>query len=134
MKRTIRKSFFNCAVNRSAREFLQFQITANGPTATFAFASQDDSNGNHETYFQASGFAGHPKTNYDRQWPLPGDRVIAPTAICALTFGFLGATKYTLLVELRDANNTVVSTIKDIDYERDDQTDVFSELFQITVL
>lgn len=133
MKRTVRKSFFNVAVNRSAGEYLQFRITAKGPTPTFAFSSQEDSRGNHETYFQASDFPGHPKTTYERHWPQANDTILSPTAVYALALGFLGATDYTVLVDLRDATNAVLNTVKDIDYQREDQGDAFAELFQITV-
>lgn len=127
MQRTARKSFFNVTVDQSKGEFLQFRIDAKGATPTFTFLSR------HGTFFAASTFPGHPQSTYRRRFPLAADVVGAATAIYSLTFGFLGATAYTLLVERRDATGAVLKTIKDIDYVRDHQTDVFSELFRITV-
>jgi hypothetical protein len=127
MRRTSRKSFFNATVNRSAGEFLRFRIQASGATPTFTFLSR------HDVFFQASTFPGHPKASYQRKFPLANDQIGAATAIYSLTFGFLGATAYTLVVELCDASNAVLKVVKDIDYQRDAQTDVFSELFKITV-
>ena len=127
MKRTTRVSFFNVTVAQTNGELLRFRIDAKGAVPTFTFLSR------HDVFFKASDFPGHPKSTYQRKFPLAKDEIGAKTAIYSLTFGFLGATAYTLLVELRDANNTLLKTIKDIDYEREDQTDVFSELFKITV-
>jgi hypothetical protein len=127
MQRTARKSFFNVTVDQSKGEFLQFRIDASGATPTFTFLSR------HGTFFAASTFPGHPQSIYRRKFPLDKDTIGAATAIYSLTFGFLGATAYTLGVELRDASNALLKTIKDIDYRRDAQTDVFSELFKITV-
>lgn len=59
--------------------------------------------------------------------------VPSPRAVYDLAFGLLGAINCALLVELRDASDAVLKTIKDIDYQREDQNDTFNELFRITV-
>ena len=127
MKRISRTSFLNVTVDQSSGEYLRFRIAAKGPTPTFTFLSR------HGVFFSASDFSGHPKSTYQRKFPSATDNLGAKTANYALTFGFLGATEYTLMVELLDAGNALIKTVKDIDYQRDDQTDVFSELFTITV-
>jgi hypothetical protein len=127
MKRTARVSFLNVFVDRSSGEYLRFRIEAKGATPTFTFLSR------HGVFFSASDFSGHPKSTYQRKFPQASENLVAKKAAYSLTFGFLGATSYTLVVELRDANDAVIKTIKDIDYVRDNQTDVFSELFSITV-
>jgi hypothetical protein len=127
MKRTARTSFLNVTVDQTNGEFLRFRIDAKGAIPTFTFLSR------HGVFFNASDFSGHPKSSYQRRFPLATDQLGAKKAVYSLTFGFLGAPAYTLLVELRDASNALVKTVKDIDYDREDQTDVFSELFKIAV-
>jgi hypothetical protein len=127
MRRNARISFLRVTIGQSAGEYLRFRIDARGATPTFNFLSR------HGLFFSASDFSGHPKATYVRKFPLASDQLGAKTAIYSLTFGFLGATAYTLLAEVRNASNQLVRVIKDIEYQRDDQTDLFPELFEITV-
>lgn len=128
VQRVIRKSFFNVSIDRDSGQDLHFSITATGAVPTFLFASRD------EEYFRASDFTGHPKTKYSRKWPHSATVIPTKTGIYSLTFGFLGATAYTLLATLRGPGGTTLKTIKDIDYERESQEDMFAELFRITML
>lgn len=119
-------NFFNVSLKRSAGQYLQFEITASGAVPTFVYQAP-----NGDLIFQSSQFPGHPKESYVRKWPRSGDEDPPQSGVHILNFGFLGAVKYGLLVTQRDANATVLKVIKDCDYERENQTDMFAELFRI---
>jgi hypothetical protein len=127
VKVTERTNVFRVHLKASAGQILKFEVTASGAIPTFVYQAP-----NGELVFKSSQVPGHPKTLYERPWPRAADD--PPTnGVYLLNFGFAGAISYTLVVTQRDAGGTILRTIKNVDYEREDQHDMYAEPFRLVV-
>jgi hypothetical protein len=126
---TIRESSTAAVVNMSgSRELIVCTITVSGGMPAFVFAR------NNVAVHSADQFPGHPKKRY--QWILSAEDGSLPIgdAAYALNVSFLGALKYTYLMEHCDEFGARLKLLKDIDYESADPHDsrVESILIQAT--
>jgi hypothetical protein len=113
-------------VSTSTGEFLHFSLTAGGPVPIFSFASSVKG-----TLWEASDFAGHPKTLYE--W----DHLLNPSDIqqleeLSLRIAFFSNADYTYKVQVMDRNRSQVRTALEISY-KGDPTDSYPESFTVII-
>lgn len=124
-KRTARTDIDTVLVHLAAHECLYYKVTAKGAEAVFTFACA------HRLLKAANQFPGHPMETYEWKWfknPGEGD---ASQDIYGMQFSFLSAIKYTLRIEHRDAKDTLIQLLQDIDYESQDPTDWYQEALEV---
>jgi len=115
-------------VHMKEGQHLHYFITAEGSTPVFSLSCR------HKTHFSADDL-GPPQKNYEFIWPItsadeePGD----DGESYAFSMAFAAALKYTLRVELHDANHNQMEpgVIVDADYESDDPLVSCNEAFVI---
>lgn len=110
------------------REHLHYVIEAGGGTPIFNLSCK------HRTHWSEATF-GPPAARYERIWPLaPGDvddQNDDEDDIYVVSFSFLHALNYRLLVERHDANHQVLQVVKDIRYASDNPSDRYREFFTV---
>jgi hypothetical protein len=110
------------------REHLHYFITARGGTPIFNLSCRHTTHWTQETF-------GPPAMNYDRIWPLTPDEVDDQADpvddVYVVSFSFLHATEYTLVVQRHNSTHGVLETIKRITYTSSDPSDTFSEFFTV---
>jgi len=121
-------------VDSTAGEYLFYRLTVSGANPRFTFTC--DSN-----KFSHGDFPGDPKSVYEWSWnraaPLaPG----APNAVTGapndthVTFlDFITATKYSLFIEQRRADDTRVKVLRDVDYASQDSNDTFGDMLDVLI-
>lgn len=124
-KLTIREFDGAVKVRVSQGEYLFFRLTVQGTMPIFTFACQ------HKARISEHEFPDHPKKVYEWVWSKNGDESDLKNDVYAITMSFIAATKYTLLVEHRNADDTLIDLLKDIDYESTNPTDNFTETLRI---
>jgi hypothetical protein len=111
------------------KEHLHYFITANGGTPIFTLSCR------HREILWSQDTFGPPAMNYQRVWPFTpsevDDRTDPVDDVYVMSFSFLHANKYTLVVERHDAQHKVLETIKRVSYTSDDPSDKFSEFFTV---
>jgi hypothetical protein len=124
-KRTIRTHDGAVLVQVSAGEYLAYKLTVEGAVPLFTFACK------HISRKSQSDFPGHPKAIYEWTWSQNSNESDAPDDMYAVAMMFISAVKYTLLVEHRRQDNTVIKKLQDIDYESKEHADSFTELLRV---
>lgn len=124
-KRTVRDFVGAVKVRVSNGEYLFFRLTVQGNVPIFTFACQDKPRlSEHE-------FPGHPKKVYEWAWSKNGSESDRESDVYGVTMSFFTAIKYTLVVEHRESDDSVIDTLKDIDYESTFHADNFTETLRV---
>lgn len=124
---TIRSNRDSAIVRVSDGEYLNFKLTAQGgiPIFTFACAHRPllsaTPTGPQQQVYEWAWCRNNPEDSDNR-----ADRLVVSMA-------FTAAVKYTLVVEHRRRDDSLVKKLKDIDYESQDPLDDFTEGFDVTV-
>jgi hypothetical protein len=126
---TIRTNNETAEVRVSAGEFLAYKLTVEGAAAIFTFICA------RATQLSQQDFAGDPKQVYQWTWchsaanpPDVLNRCVdARNQSHQVAMQFAAAIKYTLLIEHCDLANTLIKTVKDIDFESQGPEDLFVE-------
>jgi hypothetical protein len=105
-------------VRQKQGEYLHYKIVAQGANPQFAFGCA------HRHILSAENFSGHPMETY--QWvylksPADADAV---DDVYATSVMFMAATKYSLTIEHRATDDSVVETVCDMTFESGDPTDI----------
>lgn len=124
-KRTVREFDGAVKVRVSQGQHLFFRLTAQGAEPIFSFLCQD------KRRLSAPEVPGHPKKVYEWTWSKNGNESDRTSDVYGVTMSFFTATRYTLLVEHRDSDGTLIDLLKDIDYESNHPTDNFTETLRI---
>lgn len=124
-KLTIREFDGAVKVRVSQGEYLFFRLTVKGAEPIFTFACQ------HKARVSEHEFPGHPKKVYEWTWSKNGDESDLKNDVYAITMSFITAIRYTLVVEHRNADDTLIDLLKDIDYESTNPTDNYTETLRI---
>jgi hypothetical protein len=135
-KLTIRAHDVAALVNLTNREFLSYKLTVSGASPIFTFACK------HSARLSEHEFNGHPKQVYEWTWgrptavsaDIPNTASDAPDDTYVVAMSFLGAIKYTLLVEHRDQHNQLIRKLKDLDFESQAPEDNFTESLRLFTL
>lgn len=106
-------------------EHLFFRLTVQGAEPIFTFACK------HKARLSEHEFPGHPKKVYEWTWSRSADESDASDDMYGVAMTFLTAIRYTLLVEHRDAQGTLINLLKDIDYESQHPQDNFTETLRV---
>ncbi len=129
---TVRAHDVATTVKLSEGEYIHYTLTVQGAEPIFTFACE------HNDRLSEHDFAGHPKQVYEWTWgrstsldDIPNESEDASDDVYVVTMAFVTAIKYTLLAEKCDANDQVIRTLKDIDYESQDPTDTFTESLRV---
>jgi hypothetical protein len=124
-KRTIRSHDGAALVQVSTGEYLAYKLTVQGAIPLFTFACK------HTSRRSQSDFPGHPKAVYEWTWSQNKNESDAADDVYGVAMMFLSALKYTLLVEHRRHDNSVIKTLQDIDYESTEHSDAFTEPLRV---
>lgn len=132
-KLTIRAHDVAALVNLSAGEYLFYKLTVKGAESIFTYACKD------RARLSEHQFSGHPKQVYEWTWcrgsalkpNAPNEQSDADDDLYAVTMAFITAIKYTLLVEQRRQDDSVVRTVKDLDFESKAPEDTFTETLRV---
>ncbi len=124
-KRTARQQLGSVQVNRTAGEYLSYKLTVEGATPIFSFACE------HRSLRSEKDFPGHPMREYEWLWGKDDADSDADDDVYVVGMSFLTATKYTLRVEHRRDDDSVIKLLKDIDYESQDPNDNFKETLRV---
>jgi hypothetical protein len=131
-KLTVREHDVAALVKLSEGEYIHYQLTVEGAEPIFTFACT------HSDRLSADDFDGHPKQVYEWTWgrsesldDLPNEPTDSADDTYVVSMAFITAIKYTLVAEKRDANDDVMRTLKDIDYESQDPEDSFTETLRV---
>jgi hypothetical protein len=116
-KRTVRRNEVAATIKASVGEFIHCEVTVVGTQAEFAFACR------HRPIKSAADFAPGGALEWD--FFKNGGDADAAMDEYALVGVFLQARKYTFVMEHCDAQGSVLATLKDLDFESTDSTDVF---------
>lgn len=118
---TVRANEAGAIVDASLHELIICTVTVEGGRPSFVFTRDD------VTLHDAEAFPGHPKKKY--QWILSHDdgTLTLADAAYTLSIGFVGAFKYTYVMEHCDEFGARLALLKDIDYESAEPTDTQSE-------
>lgn len=116
-KVTVRTDRVSTSVNLTGGEFLSYKVSVQGPVPDFTFSCS------HRSRFSASELPGHPKDVYEWDWKQ--DDKDGDDDEYGLLMSFTGATKYTLVVQVRSSSGAVRKTVKDVDYESSEPKDSF---------
>jgi hypothetical protein len=129
---TIRVHDIATTVKLPEGEYLHYELTVEGAEPIFTFACK------HKARLSEHDFVDHPKQIYKWTWgradsldDLPNEPEDSFDDVYVVTMSFITAVKYTLVVEQRDANDDVIQTLKDIDYESQDPVDTFTESLRV---
>ena len=122
---TIRINEAGAVVDAAAQEMIICTVTVEGGLPAFVFTRGD------ATLQDARLMPGHPKKMY--QWMLShaDGTLTVEDAPYTLVVSFVGAFKYTYVMELTDVFGARKSLLKDIDYESSEPTDTRSETILI---
>lgn len=125
-KRTVRVYKGAVIVRFSEGEFLSYKLTVKGAEPIFTFACM------HRALLSEHQFEGHPKQVYEWNWGRnPDQEIDAEDDMYGVAMTFITAIKYTLLVEQRRQDGSVVKVLKDIDYESQAPEDNFTEPLEV---
>lgn len=124
-KLTIREYTSSVKVRISQGQYLAFRLTVQGAEPIFTFACK------HKARLSEHQFPGHPKQVYEWTWSKGVDESDAQNDMYAIGMAFITAIRYTLVVEHREADDTLVELLKDIDYESTNPADSFTETLRI---
>jgi hypothetical protein len=129
---TVREHDVAALIKLSVGEYIHYQLTVQGAEPIFTFACT------HSDRLSADNFDGHPKQVYEWTWgrsgsldDLPNEPADSDDDTYVVSMSFITAIKYTLVAEKRDANDDVMRTLKDIDYESQDPEDSFTEILRV---
>lgn len=124
--RTIRVRKGAVIVRFTQGEFLAFKLTVKGAEPIFTFACM------HRALLSEHQFNGHPKQEYEWEWGHnPSTEIDAEDDMYGVAMSFITAIKYTLFVEHRAQNGSVIKVLKDIDYESQAPVDNFTETLEV---
>ena len=126
-KRTVRHFDPAATVQFGDGDFVHYKLTVVGAEAHFAFTCKDRDN-----LLTHDDFPDHPTDLYE--WDLGEGKTCEPDSdddVYGLGMQFTSADKYTLVVEHRRANNTVIANQIDVDYESTVNTDKFIEILNV---
>jgi hypothetical protein len=124
-KRTVREFNGAVKVRVSEGEYLSFRLTVQGASPIFTFACQDKPRlSEHE-------FPGHPKKVYEWTWSKNADESDRTSDVYGVTMSFFTAIRYTLVVEHRNSDDSLIDLLKDIDYESNHGADNFTETLRV---
>jgi len=133
---TVHESVPGVTVNVTDGEYLFYQLTVSGALPIFVFACT------HKTRLRSDQFDGHPKATYE--WTLSRTAPIAQDAPNVMVddseesydviMHFAAAIKYTLLVEHRDRNDSLIETLTNIDFESQAPEDKFPEGLRVEAI
>ncbi|HXT63382.1 MAG TPA: hypothetical protein VN696_10125 [Pyrinomonadaceae bacterium] len=126
-KRTIRTHDGAVLVSISNGEYLAYKLTVQGAVPLFTFACK------HTSRKSQNDFPGHPKAVYEWTWSHNSDESDAPDDNYGVAMLFISALKYTLFVEHRRQDNTVIKVLQDIDYESKEHADSFTEILRVFI-
>ena len=124
-KLTIREYDSGIKVRVSSGEYLYFRLTAQGAEPIFTFACK------HKARLSEHQFDGHPKKVYEWTWSKGADESDNPKDMYAVGMSFIAALRYTLLVEHRAQDDSLIDLVKDIDYESNQPADNYTETLRI---
>jgi hypothetical protein len=132
-KLTIRTHDVAAVINLSVGEYLYYKLTVSGASPIFTFACK------HHARLSEHQFAGHPKETYEWTWcrptagaaGVPDEKSDAADDMYGVAMSFIAAIKYTLLVEHRGKDDSLIRKLKDIDYESQDPHDNFTESLRL---
>jgi hypothetical protein len=131
-KLTIRAHDVAAMVKLSAGEYIFYKLTVQGAEAIFTYACK------HKARLSEHQFSGHPKQVYEWTWcrtakldGMPNQPNDAGDDMYVVTMAFITTLKYTLVVEQRAENDSVIRTLKDIDYESQAPEDTFTETLRV---
>jgi hypothetical protein len=132
-KLTVRTHDVAALINLSAGEYIFYKLTVKGAEPLFTYACKD------RARLSEHQFQGHPKKTYEWTWSrnqplaagIPNENGDAPDDLYVVSMSFIAAIKYTLLVEQRRADDSVIRKLKDIDYESQSPEDNFTETLRV---
>jgi hypothetical protein len=124
-KRTVREFDGAVKVHVSKGQYLFFRLTSQGAEPIFSFVCQD------KARMSEHQFPGHPKKVYEWTWSKGVNESDRVNDVYGVTMSFFTAIRYTLVVEHREADDTVIDVLKDIDYESNHPADNFTETLRI---
>jgi hypothetical protein len=124
-KRTVREFDGAVKVHVSKGQHLFFRLTVQGAEPIFSFVCQD------KARLSEHQFPGHPKKVYEWNWSKEGDESDRESDVYGVTMSFFTAIRYTLVVEHREDDGTLIDLLKDIDYESNHPADNFTETLRI---
>ena len=107
------------------RQYLFYRVTAQGAEAVFSFSCE------HQTRRSAGQFPGHPKQVYEWTWSKGGSESDAPDDVYGVLMSFVTATGYSLRVEHRRGDDSLIQLLKDIDYKSQVPQDSFNEPLRV---
>lgn len=127
-KATIRISKIGVGVDLDAGQYLFYRLTVQGAEPIFDWACE------HITRLTSRDLDNHPTNVYEWTWgrDAPG-RPDDDDDVYGVEMRFTATTKYTLFVELRDANDTPIRTLKDLDLASQAPEDFFVSTLRIFV-
>ena len=136
--RTAKNFASDVIVNGTTGEHLAYTLTVKGGMPDFAFTCQHQ---DQVPITSADKFQGHPRQVY--AWKLwkalpanasPTDFVTdtVPKDIFGVGVFFAGATEYTLRIEQRDGNDSLIKVVQDINYRSQTPTDTVTEGLGVT--
>lgn len=102
-----------------AGQHIHYSLTVSGAMPIFTFACR------HKARLSAEDF-GPPRKTYEWDWQFPADSDSSEASDedrYVVEMSFLTALKYTLRAELRTADESVLSLLKDLDAESNDSHD-----------
>jgi len=128
-KVTIRVENVGVEVDLAVGQYLFYRLTVQGAPPLFAWTCE------HKRRLAGKDFQGHPKKVYEWTW-CRGSTSDKDANIDTYSVGmrFTAATKYTLLVELRDRDDEPIRTVKDLDFESQAPQDSFTSTLDILVV
>lgn len=129
---TQRVDHASTVVNRSNGEYLFYKVTVSGakPKFTYVFEQQT---------LSQNQFDGDPKEIYEWTWcrsanlspDSPNVTGNSANDTQEVQMHFLTAIKYTLLIEQRHPDDSLVKVLKDVDYASQDPSDTFFATLQV---
>lgn len=117
----VRKDVSTVRVNLSQGEYLSFSLLTQGAQAIFSFACQ------HRTLLTQADFDSPPSQKYEWTWGKSPSDTDKSDDVYLVALSFLDATMYTLKIEHRRSDSTMIELLKDLDIESHDPAILYRE-------
>lgn len=113
-------------LKNSSGEFLHYHLVVEGGQPAFAFGCKHPPN-----KLTEQSFPGGPKKVYDWDWGKNSGEIHSPDDVYVLALSFGGVTKYTLVIDRRAKDGSVLETVRDVDDESQVPTDKIREPLRV---
>ncbi len=105
-------------VRQKQGEYLHYKIVVEGASPQFAFGCA------HRHILSAENFVGHPMQTYEWVYLKAAVDSDATDDVYAISMLFIAARKYSLTLEHRASDRSVIETVCDMSFESDEPTEI----------